>query len=102
MFVMILYYSVQAAEQMLKLYDVMYDNDVTMLEINPMVEAQDADGKKRGINSSYIIIIMSKYMHVFFTCEFGCLATLYANCQKYLYTCTCACVYGRCLWMIIH
>lgn len=39
---------VQAAEQMLKLYDVMYDNDVTMLEINPMVEAQDADGKKRG------------------------------------------------------
>ena len=46
---MTLYYSVQAAEQMLKLYDVMYDNDVTMLEINPMVEAQDADGKKRGI-----------------------------------------------------
>lgn len=41
--------SVQAAEQMLKLYDVLYDNDVTMLEINPMVEAQDAGGKKRGI-----------------------------------------------------
>ena len=38
----------QAAEQMLKLYDMMYDNDVTMVEVNPMVEAQDADGNKRG------------------------------------------------------
>ena len=99
---MTLCYFVQAAEQMLKLYDVMYDNDVTMLEINPMVEAQDADGKKRGINSSYII--MSKYVHVFFTCEFGSLATLYTNCQNHLYACTytCTCVYERCLWMIIH
>ena len=40
--------SLQAAEQMLKLYDVVYDNDVTMLEINPMVEALDASGNKRG------------------------------------------------------
>lgn len=39
----------EAAEQMLKLYDVLYDNDVTMLEINPMVEAQDAGGKKRVV-----------------------------------------------------
>ena len=38
----------QAAQQMMKLYDVVYDNDVTMLEINPMVEALDSDGKKRG------------------------------------------------------
>lgn len=45
---------VQAAEQMLKLYDVMYDNDVTMLEINPMVEVQDTDGKKRGNCSSIL------------------------------------------------
>ena len=41
-------YDFQAAEQMLKLYDVVYDNDVTMLEINPMVEALDASGRKRG------------------------------------------------------
>ena len=38
----------QAAEQMMKLYDVVYDNDVTMLEINPMVEALDSSGNKRG------------------------------------------------------
>ena len=38
----------QAAGQMLKLYDVVYDNDVTMLEINPMVEALDPSGKKTG------------------------------------------------------
>ncbi len=61
----------QAAEQMLKLYDVMYDNDVTMLEINPMVEAQDADGKKRGRNSSYIITGKYIHVHVCFTYKFG-------------------------------
>lgn len=33
---------------MMRLYDAVYDNDITMLEINPMVEAQDSDGKKRG------------------------------------------------------
>jgi hypothetical protein len=69
---------VQASEQMLKLYDVMYDNDVTMLEINPMVEAQDADGKKRGINSSYIIMGKYIHVHVYFTCKFGSLAALHA------------------------
>lgn len=47
----------QAAKQMLRLYDVVYDNDVTMLEINPMVEAQDADGKKRGESNFYGVLI---------------------------------------------
>ena len=33
---------------MMKLYTLLLDKDVTMLEINPMVEALDAEGKKRG------------------------------------------------------
>ncbi len=34
---------------MMKLYSLMLDKDATMVEINPMVEALDPAGSKRGV-----------------------------------------------------
>lgn len=33
---------------MVKLYTMMLEKDATMVEINPMVEAQDSSGQRRG------------------------------------------------------
>lgn len=34
---------------MMRLYAMMLEKDATMVEINPMVEAQDPSGEKRGV-----------------------------------------------------
>ena len=34
---------------MMKLYRMMLEKDATMVEINPMVEAQGPSGEKRGV-----------------------------------------------------
>lgn len=39
----------QAASQMVKLYAMMLEKDATMVEINPMVEAQDTSGQKKVV-----------------------------------------------------
>ena len=41
----------QAAHQMSKLYSMMMEKDATMIEINPMVEALDPSGQKKGTAS---------------------------------------------------
>lgn len=48
---------------MLKLYNMMMEKDATMIEINPMVEALDPSGQKRGdklcMHTSYILHVLT-------------------------------------------
>ena len=47
----------QAATQMINLYKLLIDKDVTMLEINPLVETEDGQGK------SLFLGIIHMYMY---------------------------------------
>ena len=42
----LLFIVLQAAEQMMNMYKFVIDKDVTMLEINPMVETDDGRGEE--------------------------------------------------------
>ena len=45
---LLVYLSLQAADQRMKLYKMMMEKDATLLEINPMVETLDESGRKKG------------------------------------------------------
>ena len=48
----------QAASQMVKLYTMMMEKDATMLEINPMVEAMDMSGQKKGDMVGMVVTLL--------------------------------------------
>ena len=50
----------QAADQMIKLYTMMLEKDVTMLEVNPMVEAVDEAGNKKGGHTIVLVVLQYK------------------------------------------